>query len=595
MKKFLILLFGFVLIIGGVAMAQQANLDEIITKNERDAVFYFWNEVNPQNGLVRDRTTWNSPSSIAAVGFGLTSLCIAADHGWIPKQDVYNRVLTTLEYFKTLPNEHGFYYHFLNLWTGQRAAGSEVSPIDTTLFISGALFAGQYFKGTEVQKLADELYNRIDWQWMTNNTAYLSMAWYPESGFSKSYWTGYSEAALMYILAIGSPTYPIPAEDWGYWIVTWSQNGSGDLKHWAPGDESMFTYLYSQAYIDFKNLDFKYVGNLWDNSQKAIEYDMQFANDNSQYKTFKDGFWGISACDGPNGYQAYGAVMGGTDGTVAPYAMIGALPFTPNRSKAAVLKMWALKNELYGRYGFVDAFNLDQNWRDFDYIGIDVGTEVLMTENYYTGMVWNYFMQVPYVQKALDLIGPKVIKLSTPATQATQSQPSVQATYTVFENFSNPYGKYGLGVWTGGTSAASDVNANIVSDSTFGHAWKINYNVEKDGSYNGTWIDLANTNLNQTFDASSYSALVFYVKGSATSMNFKIELKSPNNGAEYYYVENVGENWTKVIIPFGKMTKYPWTNETNFSNLTQMTFVFENNVDNIKDGTIYVAQIGFFR
>lgn len=588
MKKFFVL-FLVLLVIGGIVMAQ--NVDEILTKNERDAVFYFWNETNPQNGLIKDRTTWNSPSSIAAVGFGLTALCIAAEHGWIPSQDVYERILTTLEYFKTLPNEHGFYYHFLNLWTGQRASNSEVSPIDTTLFIAGALFAGQYFPGTEVQKLADELYERIDWQWMTNNTVYLNMAWYPESGFSKSYWTGYSEAVLMYILAIGSPTYPIPPQDWGYWIMSWSQNGSGNLKHWATSDESMFTYLYSQAYINFKNLDFKYVGNLWDNSKRAIEYDMQFAKDDSKYKTFKAGFWGLSACDGPNGYQAYGAVFGGTDGTVAPYAMIGALPFTPNRSKAAVLKMWQLKNELYGRYGFVDSFNLDQNWRDFDYIGIDVGIEVLMTENYYTGMVWKYFMQVPFVQKAIDLIGPKVIS----TTESTSISTPQNATYTVVEDFSNPYGNYGLGAWTGGTSSASDVNASIVQDDTFGHAWKINYNVEENGAYNGTWIDLANTNLNQTFDASNYSALVFYVKGNAQSMNFKIELKSPNNGAEYYYVQNVGTNWSKIVIPFDEMTRYSWTNPVDFSKLIQMTFVFENNVDNVKDGTIYVARIGFSR
>ncbi len=590
--KRLIIILGAIFLIGGIVLAQ-SNVDDILVKNERDAALYFWNETNPSNGLVRDRTTWDSPSSIAAVGFGLTSLCIAADHGWLPKDDVYNRILTTLEYFKSLPNEHGFYYHFLNLWTGQRASSSEVSPIDTTLFIAGALFAGQYFSGTEIQTLANELYERIDWQWMTNNTAYINMAWYPNRGFSNSYWTGYSEAVLMYILAIGSPTYPIPPQDWTYWITSWSQNGSGDLKHWATSDESLFTYLYSQAYIDFKNLDFKYVGNLWENSRKAIEYDMQFCKDDSQYETFKDGFWGLSACDGPNGYRAYGAVFGGTDGTVAPYAMIGSLPFTPNRSKEAILKMWTLKNELYGRYGFVDAFNLDQNWRDFDYIGIDVGTEVLMTENYYTGMVWKYFMQVPYVQNALKLVGAKeLVSESTPAS-ATSSTISSTSNYNVVEDFSSPYGRYGLGVWNGGTSSATSVSAKIVPSKTFGNAWQINYNVENSGSYNGTWLALANSNLGQTFNASNYSKIVFYVKGSSENMNFKIELKSPNNGVEYYYVENVGTNWTKVVIPFDMMKRYSWTNAVDFSNLTQMTFVFENNVDSVKEGTIYIAKIGF--
>ncbi len=588
MKK-LMILFAVVFLIGGSVLAQ-TNVQDILIKNERDASLYFWNEVNPANGLVRDRTTWDSPSSIAAVGFGLTSLCIAADHGWLPKDAVYNRILTTLEYFKSLPNEHGFYYHFLNLWTGQRFNGSEVSPIDTTLFIAGALFAGQYFKGTEVQTLADELYERIDWQWMTNNTVYINMAWYPERGFSGSYWTGYSEAAIMYILAIGSPTYPISPQDWGYWIASWSKNGSGDLAHWATSDESLFTYQYSQAYIDFKYLDFKYVGNLWDNSKKAIEYDINFCNQDANYKTFKDGFWGLSACDGPNGYSAYGAILGGTDGTVAPYAIIGSLPFTPNRSKEAVLKMWNLRNELYGRYGFVDAFNLDQNWRDFDYIGIDVGTEVLMTEDYYTGMVWKYFMQVPYVQKAISLIGPK--QISAPASQTSNAQVST-SNYKVVENFSSPYGEYGLGVWNGGTAPATSINAKIISDPTFGHVWQINYNVETAGAYNGTWLDLANANLGQTFNASSYSNLVFYVKGDSESMNFKIELKSPNNGSEYFYVTGVTKNWEKIVIPFKNFTKYSWTEPVDFSKLTQMTFVFENNVDTVKNGTIYVGDIGF--
>ncbi|MGC8707980.1 MAG: hypothetical protein ACP5R1_04510, partial [Athalassotoga sp.] len=198
-----------------------------------------------------------------------------------------------------------------------------------------------------------------------------------------------------------------------------------------------------------------------------------------------------------------------------------------------------------------------------------------------------------FVQKAIELIGPEVTKPSGEQSQTEPQSQSVQSTsYTVVESFSSPYGKYGLGPWTGGTSSASDVNANIVSDSTFGHAWKINFNVQKSGAYNGTWIDLANTNLNQTFDASPYSAIVFYVKGSNPSMNFKIELKSPNNGVEYYYV-NAGTEWTKVVVPFSKMSVYTWTKPVDFSRLIQMTFVFENNVDSIKEGTIYVARIGF--
>ena len=382
--------------------ANQSQINEILHQNENNSIAYFLDQVNPENGLIRDHSTSDSPSSIAAVGFGLTSLVIANQNGLIPYNFTYNRILTTLSYFYNLTNYNGFYFHFLNMNNGTRAYNSEVSPIDTTLFIAGALLAGEYFHGTAVQAVAEKLYERINWQWMTNNTSLINLAWYPESGFSPYYWTGYSEAALMYILAIGSPTYPIPVGDWYSWISTWQTNGNGALSHYASYDESEFTYLYSEAYLNLQNISFPNVGNLWQNSKKAIEYDISFCQNDTQYTTFRDGFWGLSASTGPSGYQAYGAKEGFTDGTVAPYAMIGALPFLPNQSKEAVLNLWAMKNMTYGQYGFIDAFNLGDNWYSNEYLGIDVGIEVLMEQNYFDGFVWNQFMKLPYVQSAIS-------------------------------------------------------------------------------------------------------------------------------------------------------------------------------------------------
>ncbi|MCL4345860.1 MAG: hypothetical protein M1375_03435 [Candidatus Thermoplasmatota archaeon] len=379
--------------------------DQILTYNEENATRYFWDCVNPQNGLIRDHSESSSPSSISAVGFGMTSLIIGYENGWFTRSEVYERILVTLNYFNNTTENHGFYYHFINMYNGTSAYGSGFSSIDTTLFISGALFAGQFFNGTPVQRLADQLYDRINWQWMTNNTSLLNMCYYPDSGFSHYYWTDYSEALLMYILAAGSPSHALPLSDWEYWISTWRENGQGGLRHWASSDESMFTYLYAQAYINFKNLDFNYIGNMWNNSRRAIEYDISFSQGCTKYETFDQGYWGISASNGPDGYKAYGAYSGGTDGTVAPYAMIGAIPFTPNESKLAILKMWDMKNETYSIYGFVDAFNLGDNWFSPVYIGIDVGIEILLTQDYFNGMVWKYFMQISYVKDALTNLG----------------------------------------------------------------------------------------------------------------------------------------------------------------------------------------------
>ena len=382
----------------------EQSVNEILVQNENNSLEYFLNQVNPENGLIRDHSTNDSPSSIAAVGFGLASLVIANQNGQISYNFTYERILTTLNYFYNLTNYNGFYFHFINMKNGSRAYDSEVSPIDTTLFIAGALLAGQYFHGTTIQTLAEKLYERINWKWMTNNTSLLDLAWYPESGFSPYYWTGYSEAALMYILAIGSPTHPIPVGDWYSWISTWQSNGNGAMKHYASYDESEFTYLYSEAYLNLMNVSFPVIGNLWENSKKAIEYDISFCQNNTQYTTFKDGFWGLSASTGPSGYQAYGARNGFTDGTVAPYAMIGALPFLPNQSKDAVMNLWHMKNLTYGKYGFIDAFNIGDNWYSNEYLGIDVGIEVLMEQNYFNGFVWSEFMKLSYVQNALSAI-----------------------------------------------------------------------------------------------------------------------------------------------------------------------------------------------
>ena len=167
--------------------------------------------------------------------------------------------------------------------------------------------------------------------------------------------------------------------------------------------------------------------------------------------------------------------------------------------------------------------------------------------------------------------------------------------YYVVESFTSPYGRFGFGPWTGGTSSPKDASATVIKSDLFGHVWEIYYNVEKKGSYNGTWLNLANTNLSQTFAASpTYSNLVFFVKSdSASPTSFKVELKSPNNGVEYCYVKGVTDRWALVQIPFEAFAKYSWTEKTDFAHLTQMTFVFENNVDPIKTGHIYVADIGF--
>ncbi|MEN2983817.1 MAG: glucoamylase family protein [Dictyoglomaceae bacterium] len=380
-------------------LSDNALLDEIQKKTFR----YFWEEVNPENGLIKDRSTADSPSSIAAVGFGLTAIPIGIERGWITKTEGYNRVLTTLKSFAEgkVEGKNGFFYHFVDMRTGKRVWNCELSSIDTALLLAGVIFVGEYFKGTEVEKLADKIYREVNWQWMLAGGKTLSMGWKPEGGFLGGRWgDNFDEGILAYILAIGSPTYPIPASSWDE--IARPINDT----YISYPNEVLFVYQYPNIWVDFRNKEDKYA-NYFNNATSAARYNWMFTFlRKGEYKTYDEDIWGLSACDGPSGYRAYGASEGNHDGTIAPYASIGSLPFVPDLAMKAIKGMLSKYGPLiWGKYGFVSGFNIDENWFSKEYVGIDQGTIILMIENYRTGMVWKYFMKNKNIQRAMRKIG----------------------------------------------------------------------------------------------------------------------------------------------------------------------------------------------
>jgi len=390
----------------GVRYARAADLaDEktqtFLKKIQKDSFLYFWNEANPNNGLVKDSSDPYAPSSIAAVGFGITAVCIAETHGWVSHDEAYARVLNTLLALRDIvAHERGFFYHFVSMYDGKRAWLSEASSIDTAIVVSGALFAGQFYKGTEVEKVADQIYRRVDWKWMLNGKKMLCMGWKPETGFLPHYWDAYSELILVYALAIGSPTHPIPVDCWQQWERPVADTKLGRVVFCPTG--SIFAYQYAHAWIDLRNLVDDDV-NYFDNSMKATILNRAFCIQKSKdFKSYGVDSWGLTACQGPDGYRGYGAKPGRPDhdGTVAPCAAAGSIPFAPRITINALKHMYRnFKDNLYGRYGFRDAYNLDRNWWCDKYLGIDQGITVLMIENYLYGSVWSYFMRVPYIEK----------------------------------------------------------------------------------------------------------------------------------------------------------------------------------------------------
>lgn len=405
---------------------------------------YFWNEANPANGLVKDRSTAGSVCSIASTGFGLSSICIASDHGWITRAQARARVLTTLQTFWNGPmgadpngmiGYKGLYYHWLDMNTARRTWSSELSTIDTALLFAGILHAREYFSTNDpseaqIRALADSITWRADWNWSRNGTQGIVMEWKPETGFSGSKWRGYNEAMIMYVLAIGSPTHPVPGSDWNYWAsgYTWFQQftGVGAYVNFAP----LFGHQYSHCWIDFRHIRDAYMQTkgitYFENSRRATLSQIAYARLNGRLHDFfpsdptynlgqSDSLWGFTASDDPQtGYAAHGAPGGYDNGTISPTAPISSLPFAPDSVWPCIRNMWTHRNTvfggkvypLYGAYGFTDAFNpVKYPWFGMDVLGIDQGPIVMMIENWRNDLVWARFMGNADIQRGLQLAG----------------------------------------------------------------------------------------------------------------------------------------------------------------------------------------------
>jgi hypothetical protein len=317
---------------------------------------------------------------------------------------VLEQVRRTLRFHaNTLPNVHGFFYHFNDVDTGARIDKNEVSSIDTSLLLCGVLTARAHFHDdAEIHHLATTIYERVDWPWMLNGGESFSMGWHPETGFLSARWHKYCELMMIYLLALGSPTHPIPASCWDAWTRPVMHY---DGLTYISSDDPLFVHQYSQAYYDFRNKQDKYA-DYFTNSITATRAHEAFCL--SLGKPYSRDYWGISASDSQHGYTAWGGppAQGQIDGSVVPYATAGSLPFLP----ADCLRVQrALKanygNRAWGRYGFCDAFHPQANWYETDCLGIDLGISVLMAENLRTSFVWATFALNPEVGTAMALAG----------------------------------------------------------------------------------------------------------------------------------------------------------------------------------------------
>ncbi len=416
---------------------QQANFD------------YFWYAANPANGLVPDRSATGSACSIAAVGFGLTAIGIGIDHGWIARTQGVARVVTTLNTFFQGPQGSGtsgiigykgWFYHFLDMNTALRSPNSELSSIDTALLLSGILYAKQYFNGTNsdetgIRTMADTIFNRVDWTWMAQGTDAVAMGWQPTTGFAGyGNWVGYDEGMILYLLGLGIATNPLPASAWSYWTggYTWATYYGESFVPFPP----LFGHEYSHCWIDFRHIADTYMNSqsstYFENSRRATLAQVSYCVANPLDKLgYSSNVWGLTACDGPTGYEAHGAPPGlNDDGTIAPTAPGGAMAFAPEYSLPTLQYFYShFRPRIWTAYGFLDAFNLGAQWYDTDELGIDQGPIVIMIENYRTQRVWKLFMQNAEIRRGLQQAGFVSLPFVPLTAQAFLDQNAVSLTW----------------------------------------------------------------------------------------------------------------------------------------------------------------------
>jgi hypothetical protein len=416
------IVIALVLLLSESAPAQTP-IPAILDTIQHTAFNYFWYQANPANGLIKDRSSSNSPCSIASTGFGLSAICIGVDHGWVTRAAARDRVLTTLRTFWYGPQgsgdgyigNFGLFYHMLDMNTATRTWSSELSTIDSGLLLAGIVDAQQYFDGTDsletsLRAYADSISMRMQWSYMRGPYPFgLALGWMPGTGFSGyGEWKGYNEASIMYILAMGSPFVPNRLTQYGWTIWTSGYSWINYAGYQYVSFPPLFGHQYSQCWLDLRAINDDYMTargiTYFENSRRATLAQRAYSRANpGGFTGYSDSLWGITASDVQGGYAARGAPPAqNDDGTIAPTAPISSIPFASDSVIPAIRNMWEnYRTQLWTPYGFRDAFNLRLNWWDTDIVGIDQGPEIIMIENYLNGRVWKRFMKNADVQRGL--------------------------------------------------------------------------------------------------------------------------------------------------------------------------------------------------
>ncbi|CAM5491799.1 glucoamylase family protein [Rhodanobacter lindaniclasticus] len=432
------------------SLPDEAMLDRL----QRGAFGYFMQTMNPRNGLIPDTSRAHSPVSIAVVGFALSCYPAAVERGWIARAEAVRRSLLALRFFHASDQSgspaatgyKGFYYHFLDLDSGTRVWNCELSMIDSSLLIAGMLTVATYFDGagadeTELRELADALYRRVDWRWSQDEARTIYQGWKPESGYLHYGWEGYSEAIVLYALALGSPTHPVSADCYAGWVSTyqWENLYGEDFLYAGP----LFVHHYSQAWIDLRGIRDPFMreknSDYFENSRRAVHVQRRYAELNPrEFVGYDRNCWGLSACDGPTdeqldvdneprrlfGYAARGVPYGPDDGTLSPPSVLTSLPFAPEPALAALRNMLMRHPDILTDDRLATSFNASvtahdgRPWVSAGHYGLDQGIVFMMIENHRSASIWHLLRRCGHLVRGLRQAGFAGGWLDAPAAGA---------------------------------------------------------------------------------------------------------------------------------------------------------------------------------
>jgi hypothetical protein len=425
-----------------VAVTVEPDIDdaELLDRLQQAAGSYFPANTSATTGLAFDNSRPGAPVSIAVVGFALASCPVAVERGWIARAGATAYCLAALRFLRDSDQsgEHdatgyrGFYFHFLHRDSGRREWRSELSMVDTALLIAGALAAAQYFDAdaadeAELRALVDVLYRRIDWDWAQDGQLTIWQGWKPECGFLHYGWEGYSEAIVLYALALGSPTHPV-GDCYAAWTATyqWENIYGEDLLYAGP----LFVHQFSHAWLDLRGIRDEFMrgkqSDYFENSRRAALVQREYARRNPMHcRGYDEDCWGLSSGDGPSdeqpefdneprqlfGYAARGVPFGPDDGTLCPSAVLACLPFAPELSMRCLRTMLQRYPQIVSEGRFASGFNprvadaQGQPWVSAGHFGLDQGIAVLMLENQRSGLPWRLMRGCGYLREGLRRAG----------------------------------------------------------------------------------------------------------------------------------------------------------------------------------------------